>query len=382
MKKVGNWVRVFGRHHTRDHYSAILDPNTHGWLHGAAAIAHTCDGRRHRANPDGRTRIRRGANRKPAGQPGPRKICGLRNTGATRMTWRRVVRSALKAYTNDDLHYDAWLQVGMMVHQAFGGDDEGYAIWCDWSATSVKHDEDTCAAKWESFGTDGGLTIGTLFHLAKEQGWERPTRQAVPTPKAQSVMEEYNTRKQTDYTVSEDTNVTTNNQDVHDTLGEADTNEEEIKRNREAHARAKQHSQLQNWTNGADLDIIAKVYCGWTNTNGDGAVVAANSNLHGLYTAVRAKPNSPDVVNQWCETTVPSHLREMVETLDRTTTIAPGIRRGHRICRPASQRTILQTQRSIMPQDRRPHSTRTGRQILLPGCRPNPLHNRRQNVIY
>ena len=139
--------------------------------------------------------------------------------------------------------------------------------------------------------------------------------------------------------------MTTNHQDaqcVHpDALGDEDMSEEEIKRNREAHAKAQRHNQLQNWTNGADLDIIAKVYCGGINTNGDGEGIAADSVLYGLYTAVCTTPKDPDVVKRWCETTVPRHLR--AKWLKRWTALLQLLRnrRQSRIRRIASQRTLL-----------------------------------------
>ena len=141
-QKVGNWVRVCGRHHTRDHYSAILDPNTHGWLHGAAAIARIL------ATVGDTAPIPPSALEYGAKQIAKRQANRARTSYAAAQygdpdeVLAKV--GAIDFYVNADLHYDAWLQVGMMVHSAFGDSDRGYSIWRDWSATSAKHDEDTC----------------------------------------------------------------------------------------------------------------------------------------------------------------------------------------------------------------------------------------------
>src|SRR6185503_4075348 len=53
------------------------------------------------------------------------------------------------------------------------GTDAGYDLWAAWSATGKtkfmgEHDLQT---RWRSFGRHG-ITIGTLFHMAEQAGWQ------------------------------------------------------------------------------------------------------------------------------------------------------------------------------------------------------------------
>lgn len=62
-----------------------------------------------------------------------------------------------------------WLRTGMAIHSWDSG-SVGYKTWRDWSAKSSKYDLDTQKKTWDSFKTTGGIGIGTLFYLAKENG--------------------------------------------------------------------------------------------------------------------------------------------------------------------------------------------------------------------
>jgi len=71
--------------------------------------------------------------------------------------------------------YDQWILVGQILHDAPGVD--GWALWSTWSARSAKWDAEQGAGKWASFGrSSGAATVGTIFALAKEAGWQRPRR--------------------------------------------------------------------------------------------------------------------------------------------------------------------------------------------------------------
>lgn len=61
-------------------------------------------------------------------------------------------------------NYDEWLQVGMCLKQ-FG--EAGLNIWDEWSKKSDKYRLGECAAKWETFTEDGGLTPSSLKHWAE-----------------------------------------------------------------------------------------------------------------------------------------------------------------------------------------------------------------------
>src|SRR5262249_53423282 len=62
--------------------------------------------------------------------------------------------------------YDVWLKVGMALQST--GAPWAQEVWERWSAPSPKFDENVQGYKWGSFHADGGITIATLFALAKE----------------------------------------------------------------------------------------------------------------------------------------------------------------------------------------------------------------------
>ena len=66
-----------------------------------------------------------------------------------------------------------WLTVGMALHDFTGGDGEGYRIWTDWSRTSKKFNEKDQIRQYNSFqaGRAGGITLASLFGLARNGGW-------------------------------------------------------------------------------------------------------------------------------------------------------------------------------------------------------------------
>lgn len=82
------------------------------------------------------------------------------------------IKSALERIPSDD--YETWVHVGMALH-AFDAGAVGGALWRDWSRTSPKFDDREQQRKWKSFRRDtGGIKLGTLFQLAKDNGWQPP----------------------------------------------------------------------------------------------------------------------------------------------------------------------------------------------------------------
>jgi hypothetical protein len=84
-----------------------------------------------------------------------------------------VVCEALRHIPNDDR--EIWRNVGMALNDAYG--DAGREVWAEWSASSAKYDAADQEKTWRSFTPGGGIGIGTLFHHAKQNGWQSP-RQA------------------------------------------------------------------------------------------------------------------------------------------------------------------------------------------------------------
>jgi hypothetical protein len=77
----------------------------------------------------------------------------------------------VKSASADD--YTNWIKVGMALKDC-GAPPE---VWIDWSKSSPKFTSEVeCLYKWNTFAhsgdMDGGVTLGTLFHIAKESSWE------------------------------------------------------------------------------------------------------------------------------------------------------------------------------------------------------------------
>jgi hypothetical protein len=53
-------------------------------------------------------------------------------------------------------------------------DDSLFNEWDKWSQQSSKYKPGECEKKWKSFSPNGGVTLGTLAHLAKLDGWRFP----------------------------------------------------------------------------------------------------------------------------------------------------------------------------------------------------------------
>ncbi|MDE0504498.1 MAG: phage/plasmid primase, P4 family [Candidatus Poribacteria bacterium] len=74
---------------------------------------------------------------------------------------------ALRHVPPDD--YETWLLVGMAIHHD-GGDVSQWEAWSR-SAPS-KYEMGACERKWQTFTAGGGITLGTVYELAKRNGWK------------------------------------------------------------------------------------------------------------------------------------------------------------------------------------------------------------------
>jgi len=80
----------------------------------------------------------------------------------------------------DPTGYDEWLMVGMALHHASGGADDGLELWDAWSSGGITGVLPAAYAgradieyRWQSFHLDrgGGVTLGSLFSAAKAGGY-------------------------------------------------------------------------------------------------------------------------------------------------------------------------------------------------------------------
>ena len=49
--------------------------------------------------------------------------------------------------------------------------EAGFDIWDEWSQQDASYNERDARATWKSVSPNGRVTIGTLFHMAKMNGW-------------------------------------------------------------------------------------------------------------------------------------------------------------------------------------------------------------------
>ncbi len=88
----------------------------------------------------------------------------------TELDFAKSYLNALSQSRADD--YDSWLAVGMALHSV--GDDSLLACWDTWSQQSAKYKPGECYSKWKSFSSNGRVQLGTLGHMAKQDGWQSP----------------------------------------------------------------------------------------------------------------------------------------------------------------------------------------------------------------
>ncbi|MBF0383614.1 MAG: bifunctional DNA primase/polymerase [Magnetococcales bacterium] len=83
------------------------------------------------------------------------------------------LRVALAFIDPDDYH--TWIKIGMALH-SIGTTDQVYDLWDQWSQGSKKYDASEIPQKWSSFkkDKDDRLNRESIFHIAKEHGWENP----------------------------------------------------------------------------------------------------------------------------------------------------------------------------------------------------------------
>jgi hypothetical protein len=98
--------------------------------------------------------------------------------GAVDASWDEI-RSALE-HISPDVSRDEWINVGMALHWAGTQTDQldqALQLWDEWSMPSAKYPaRGGIFSQWNSFKTDkaSAVKIGTLFHIAKQHGWQRP----------------------------------------------------------------------------------------------------------------------------------------------------------------------------------------------------------------
>ena len=98
-----------------------------------------------------------------------------------------LIRAALQ-HIPANLPRDEWARVGMAIKSEYP-DDTGRDLFTQWSATAESYDAKATGATWRSVKAGGGVSIGTLLHLAKENGFTLPKADQAaskPDPEAEA----------------------------------------------------------------------------------------------------------------------------------------------------------------------------------------------------
>ena len=90
---------------------------------------------------------------------------------------RMELVKVLKSVPGDDR--DTWWKVGAALKTELG--DDGFEVWDEWSQASDKYDAKIQQVQWRSF-KPGELSVGTIIHFAKENGWRGFDKEAADDP--------------------------------------------------------------------------------------------------------------------------------------------------------------------------------------------------------
>ena len=104
-----------------------------------------------------------------------------------------TLRTALYSILADDR--ETWVTMAMAIKSDRG--EAGFTMWDTWSRQSDRYKAADARAVWRSVKPTGGITIATLFHMAKENGWAgqapvmpRPTPEEIHRRQEQARREE------------------------------------------------------------------------------------------------------------------------------------------------------------------------------------------------
>jgi putative DNA primase/helicase len=67
---------------------------------------------------------------------------------------------------------EPWVRLAMAVKAELGAD--GFDLWDAWSQQAQGYSSTDAKDTWRSIKAGGGVTVGTLFAMAKEHGFRFP----------------------------------------------------------------------------------------------------------------------------------------------------------------------------------------------------------------
>jgi len=87
-------------------------------------------------------------------------------------------------HLNPDMQYGEWMRVGFALLNHYGSSTKAQRVFERWSRGGTKYDEeaDRLVEDITSRSPNGGVTVGTLIHKAKQNGWDPEFEYTPPEP--------------------------------------------------------------------------------------------------------------------------------------------------------------------------------------------------------
>jgi hypothetical protein len=110
----------------------------------------------------------------------PDRFRSIDDSGATVDYTLDELRDMVMAIPNTpDVGHETYIRIGMGIHEATNGADEGKALWKKWAEQSERYGKNAGRSRidnrWHSFGKAANpVTIGTIKHYAEQAGWCQP----------------------------------------------------------------------------------------------------------------------------------------------------------------------------------------------------------------
>jgi len=147
--------------------------------------------------------------------------------------------------------YDIWIAIGQSLHSL---DESMLDEWDDWSKQSEKYQDGECHRRWLSFSKGGGRGLGSLFHIARENGWVESQDHKLMSPDDELVEMASNLLKQQEDEMSA----------VAENQIESQTSRNEILNpwSKAAQAKGKGREQQERKSSSEVADVLMQQYAG------------------------------------------------------------------------------------------------------------------------
>lgn len=82
---------------------------------------------------------------------------------------------------------DTWVRMGMAIKSELG--EAGFSLWDDWSQQADTYHAKSAKAVWKGIKAGGKVSIASLFHEAKANGWTPSKPYTPPTPEQRAALD-------------------------------------------------------------------------------------------------------------------------------------------------------------------------------------------------